>query len=326
MVMAQSLFKLLKQRSANCNIDVVAPTWTISLLSRMPEVHRSFNAPFTHLKFEFLKHYELAKQLRPHHYDQVIILPNSFKSALSPWLAGIKKRTGWRGEHRYFALNDLRHLDKTRYPLMIERFMALGLAPNDPLPKPYPYPEFKISDQSVDASLRQHKPVWRGRPILAMCIGAEYGPAKQWPAEYYAHVANEQLNSGWDIWLIGSKNDTDIAEKIMALTENRCDNLAGRVGLAETIDLLTLVAGVLTNDSGLMHIAAALNKPVIVLYGSTSPEFTPPLSNNATILKLNMDCQPCFQRTCSFGHYHCLVNLKPESVLSAISQWSSEQQ
>ncbi len=324
MVMAQSLFKLLKQRANDCNIDVVAPAWTISLLSRMPEINRSFNAPFTHLKFEFLKHYELAKQLRPQQYDQVILLPNTFKSAISPWLAGIKKRTGWRGEHRYFALNDLRHLDKTRYPLMIERFMALGLEPNEPLPKPYPYPEFKISAESIATSLQQHQPICRGRPILAMCIGAEFGPAKQWPATYYAHVANEQLNAGWDIWLVGSKNDAMIAEEIMTLTENRCDNLAGRVGLAETIDLLTLVTGVLTNDSGLMHVAAALNKPVIVLYGSTSPEFTPPLTDNATILKLNMDCQPCFKRTCSFGHYHCLVHLKPERVLSVISQWSIE--
>lgn len=324
--MAQSLFKLLKQKSADCTIDVAAPDWTISLLSRMPEVNRSIDAPFAHRKFELRKRYEFAKTLRQYHYDQAIILPGSFKSALSPWLAGIKKRTGWRGEQRYGVLNDLRPLDKTRYPLMIERYMALGLAPNEPLPKPYPYPEFKISSESIETSLHHHKPIYRGRPILAMCIGAEYGPAKQWPAEYYAHVANEQLHSGWDIWLIGSKNDAVIAEKIMVLTENRCDNLAGRVGLAETIDLLTLVAGVLTNDSGLMHIAAALNKPVIVLYGSTSPQFTPPLSNNATILKVDMACQPCFKRTCSFGHYHCLVHLKPERVLSAISQWRIDQQ
>jgi heptosyltransferase-2 len=321
MVMAQCLFKLLKKRYPHVLIDVLAPAWTFSLLKRMPEVANSIEMPLGHGEFNIVKRYQLAQTLRTIRYDEAIVLPNSFKAALIPWFAKIPKRTGWVGEYRYFLLNDVRKLDKKRYPLMIEQFMALGLPKDEPLPTPYLYPEFEVSLESQQATLAKHQPIWRDRPVLALCAGAEFGPAKRWPEEYYASLANQKLAEGFDIWLFGSPKDKPVVDKIMALTNNACENLAGRLQLFESIDLLSLVSGVVSNDSGLMHVAAALQKPVIALYGSTSPQFTPPLSDKATVLKLDLPCQPCFERTCPLTHFRCMRNLEPARVLSVMATW-----
>lgn len=319
--MAQSLFKLIKQRDASTIIDVLAPAWTFSLLSRMPEVSQAIEMPMAHGELNLGARYALAKTLKANHYQQAIVLPNSFKAALIPWMARIPKRTGWRGEFRYGVLNDVRVLDKKRYGLMIEQFMALGLPPGEALPTVYPYPAFQISPGSQAETLAKHKPIWRGRPVLALAAGAEYGPAKRWPPEYFAEVANEKLAQGWDVWLLGSPKDKPITDTIMHLTDNRCENLAGRPVLAETIDLLSLSSGLVTNDSGLMHIAAALKKPVIALYGPTSPAFTPPLSENSTVLKLDLECQPCFARECPLGHSRCMRDLTPDFVFNTMKGW-----
>lgn len=323
MVMAQSLFKLLKQRYANSfvNIDVLAPAWTFSLLSCMPEVSQAIEMPMTHGEVKLRARYQLAKKLRGHHYDQAIVLQNSFKSALIPWLAKIPKRTGWLGEFRHVLLNDVRKLDKKRYPLMIEQFMALGLEQNIALPKVYPYPEFKVTEASQQATLAKLNPIWRGRPVLGLGVGAAFGPAKRWPEEYFAEIAKQKYAEGWDIWLFGSSGDKPLTEKIMQITNNHCEDISGRTELFETINLLSLVSGVVTNDSGLMHMAAALNKPTIALYGSTSPAFTPPLSAHAKILKLDLACQPCFERICPLGHHRCMRDLTPERVLATMKEW-----
>jgi heptosyltransferase-2 len=320
-VMAQCLFKLLKQRDEQVTIDVLAPAWTFTLLSRMQEVSQAIEMPLSHGEFKLKTRYELGKKLRANQYDQAIVLPNSFKSALVPWFAKIPKRTGWVGECRYGLLNDARRLDKTRYPLMIEQYMALGLAPNEPLPAVYPAPEFQVSHASQQATLEKHKPLWRDKPILALCAGAEFGPSKRWPEEYYAQVANQMIEKGWDVWLFGSKKDRSVTEKIMALTNHRCENLSGRLELFETIDLLSLVNGVVTNDSGLLHVAGALKKPTVAIYGSTSPAFTPPLSDTATVLKTNLDCQPCFKRECPLKHHRCMRDITPEKVLCIAAEW-----
>ncbi|MBX3708691.1 MAG: lipopolysaccharide heptosyltransferase II [Gammaproteobacteria bacterium] len=322
MVMAQSLFKLLKMRNANINIDVFAPAWTFSLLRCMPEVSQAIEMPLTHGEVKLRARYRIARKLRANHYDQAIVLQNSFKSALIPWLANIPLRTGWVGEYRYILLNDVRRLDKNRYPLMIEQYMALGLRPNEPLPAIYPYPEFKVTEACQAATLEKIQPIWRGRPILALGAGAAYGPAKRWPEEYFAQIANQKLAEGWDVWLFGSQADRPITDKIMQLTDNRCENISGRTELFETINLLSLVSGVVTNDSGLMHMAAALKKPLITTYGPTSPAFTPPLSSEAKILKLELECQPCFERICPLGHHRCMRDLTPNLVLAEMTEWS----
>lgn len=201
---------------------------------------------------------------------------------------------------------------------MIERFMALGLAPNEPLPSAYPKPELKISAERQANALKKYQ-LDLTKPILALCPGAEFGPAKRWPEEYYAEIANAKLMEGWDVWLFGSAKDNAIAEQIIQLTNHRAVNLAGRTSLEEAVDLLALASAVVTNDSGLMHIAAALKKPLVAIYGPTSASFTPPLDEQARILSLNLDCQPCFQRHCPLKHQRCMRELQPKQVLDALS-------
>lgn len=309
MVMAQCLFKLLKQRQPTAQIDVLAPAWSLPLLARMPEVSSAIVMPIGHGPFALKARYQLGKSLREKNYTQAIVLPNSFKSALIPFFAKIPLRTGWRGEMRYGVLNDIRQLDKQRYPLMIERFMALGLSANETLPSEYPIPELQSHPKSSPT-----------RPILALCPGAEFGPAKRWPEEYYAEIANAKIKAGWEIWLFGSAKDAVVAERIMELTQAGCINYTGKTKLEEAVDLLSLATVVVSNDSGLMHIAAALKKPLIVLYGPTSASFTPPLHAQAKILSLALQCQPCFQRECPLKHNQCMRDLHPHTVLSAMEQ------
>lgn len=317
MVMAQCLFKLIKQRDPTTTIDVLAPAWSLPLLDRMPEVSSAIVMPIGHRELKLGQRFQMGKKLRQHHYAQSIVLPNSFKSALIPFWASIPKRTGWRGEMRYFVLNDVRYLDETRYPLMIERFMALGIPEDDALPKDYPIPALQISEPSCEAALSKHG-LTLEQPILALCPGAEFGPAKRWPEEYYATLANEKLKEGWAVWLFGSPKDAEVAAQIMQLTKARCVDLTGKTKLEEAVDLLSVSTAVVSNDSGLMHIAAALKKPLIALYGPTSPTFTPPLHSDSNILQLSLKCQPCFQRECPLKHQRCMRELTPEKVLMSL--------
>lgn len=319
MVMAQTLFKLIKQQTPEVEIDVMAPDWTRALLSRMPEVSEAISMPLAHGQLNIWQRVKLGLALRKTGYTCAYVLPNSWKSALIPFFANIKKRIGWRGEARYVLLNDIRKLDKKQWPLMIERFMALAL-PKKTLPqKPYPLPELVIDKASMKASVMKHNLDIK-KPIVALCPGAEFGPSKRWPASYFAQVAKAQLAQGCQVWLFGSENDKAVTEEIQSLTENACMDLAGKTSLAEAIDLLSLARIVVSNDSGLMHIAAALRKPLVAVYGSTSPEFTPPLGGRVTILQLPLACSPCFKRECPLQHWRCMRDLKPEMVNEAIAQ------
>ncbi|EHK69697.1 ADP-heptose:LPS heptosyltransferase II [Pseudomonas psychrotolerans L19] len=322
MVMAQTLFVCLKRQHPDCQIDVLAPEWSRPLLERMPEVREALSFPLGHGAFELATRRRIGQQLRGR-YDQAILLPNSLKSALVPYFAGIPKRTGWRGEMRFGLLNDIRTLDKARYPLMIERFMALAHAPGAELPKPYPEPRLAIDPASRDAALERFG-LSLDRPVLALCPGAEFGEAKRWPAEHYAAVADARLRQGWQVWLFGSQKDAPGGEEIRewvtpGFEEDVC-NLAGRTSLAEAIDLLSCASAVISNDSGLMHVAAALDRPLVAVYGSTSPGFTPPLASQVEVVRLGLECSPCFDRTCRFGHYDCLRLLQPSLVQDALDR------
>lgn len=319
MVMAQTLFTRLKQLLPSAQLDVLAPSWSQPLLARMPEVRDAITMPIGHGTLDLKTRYALAKSLRSKHYDQAFVLPNSWKSALIPFLANIPRRTGWRGEWRYGLLNDIRRLDKARYPLMIERFMALATPAEAPLETPYPKPKL-ISDAQHGAACLKKFNLNNDTPILALCPGAEFGPAKRWPERHYAEVAKHYLEKGWHVWLFGSPKDRPVTDQIVALAGNGpIHNLAGDTSLAEAVDLMAFAHLVLSNDSGLMHIACALQRPTVVVYGSSSPDFTPPLSDQVDIVRLGLDCSPCFERTCPLKHLNCLEQLAPEKVLNAMN-------
>lgn len=322
MVMAQGLFRLLKMHQPQVVIDVLAPAWSQPLLSRMPEVSNSIVMPIGHGKLNLRERYRLGKSLRAKKYDQAIVLPNSFKSALIPFFAKIPVRTGWRGEMRWILLNDLRHLNKRHYPIMLQRYLALALPKNEMLGAQYVTPELFSSAATQDAVLAKLQLKRSSRPVLVLCPGAEFGPAKRWPEEYYAEVANAKLTEGWDVWVLGSKKDSPVTEKIMQLTDQKCVNMTGNTSLEDAIDLLALASAVVTNDSGLMHVAAALSKPIIALYGPTSSRYTPPLNQQAKILQLKLNCQPCAKRECPLQHHRCMRELGSDQVLQAMSELS----
>ncbi len=323
MVMAQALFMRLRDLSPGCLIDVMAPAWSEPLLARMPQVNRALESPFQHGQLDLAGRYRLGRQLRGQAYDRAIVLPNSFKSALLPRFAGIGRRTGWRGEMRRPLLNDCRRLDRARYPLMLERFVALADSPGATLPDPLPRPALQVHARDV-RSARHVLDLHNERPILALCPGAEFGTSKQWPPGHYAALAAEYIKAGWQVWLFGSKNDADataqIAESLEAAQHPYCRDLAGRTSLSQAIDLLSAATAVVSNDSGLMHVAAALNRPLLALYGSTSADFTPPMADRVKLLATDIGCRPCFQRECPLGHRACLTALTPDFAAGHLRQ------
>jgi heptosyltransferase-2 len=312
-MLMQPMLLRLKQRHPECQIDVLAPSWTAALLHAMPEVHEVIINPFPHGALRLVARYQLGKQLRGAQYDQAIVLPNSLKSALVPFFAHIPQRTGFVGEARYWLLNDARKLDKRVLPLMLERFAQLAEDRQGEIPRPLANPRLVVSAAQRDATL-QKLGLMTDKPVAVFCPGAEYGPAKRWPATYFAEIAQRLQNRGYAVWLLGSAKDKEVADKITALGNSECRNLCGVTDLTEAIALLSCAHLVLSNDSGLMHLAAALDRPMLALFGSSSPQFTPPLSAYAKIMKLDMKCSPCFKRECPLGHFNCMKQLTPDLV------------
>lgn len=318
MVMAQSLFKLLKQQEPDSVIDVLAPDWTHPLLKRMPEVRRALPHPFSHGELGLLKRWRLGKQLRAENYDRAIVLPNSLKSAIVPFAARAKRRTGFRGEMRYGLLNDIRPLDKNALYKTVERFLFLGLESTSDRVDGIPQPRLQADPTNAQQIFQQLGFTWTDKPVLGICPGAEYGPAKRWPPEYFVEVAKKSLMEGWQVWLFGSNKDQEITGEIERGLDGICVNLAGKTSLTEAIDLMSACDTVLTNDSGLMHVAAAVDVNVVAIFGSSDPEHTPPLSDKADVQYLGLECSPCFMRDCPLGHTNCLRQIEPERIIQTV--------
>ncbi|MGI9273840.1 MAG: lipopolysaccharide heptosyltransferase II [Endozoicomonas sp.] len=327
MVMAQTLFIALKRQHPEAVIDVLAPGWSRPIIDRMPEVRQGIDMPVSHGSLRLGIRSKIAKSLKAEGYDQAILLPNSLKSALVPFLAGIPVRTGWRGEMRYGLLNDLRVLDKEKYPLMVERFVALAYPGQARLPIPLPKPTLQVNASSINSALHRHR-LQTDQSALALCPGAEFGPSKQWPAGYFGEVAMAMLQKGWQVWLFGSEKDRKVTGEIFGYLpghlQERCYNLAGETTLADAVDLLSQTDAVVSNDSGLMHIAAALYRPLVAIYGSTTATHTPPMNTNSEKLWLGLECSPCFKRECPLEHLNCMKKLGPEMVLEALDRLTAQ--
>ncbi len=324
MVMAQPLLALLRREEPALQIDVLAPPWTLPLLQFMPEVRRAVLLPIGHKRLNIGLRRQLGRKLRREGYGRAIVLPNSLKSALVPYFARIPRRIGWRGEHRYLLLNDLRRLDESLYPSMPQRFAALCMPRAAPPPQ-VPSPRLR-AEPAAAAAAAVRLGLEDSSPALALCPGAEYGSAKRWPPRHFAEVAREWLARGGQVWLLGGDRERDIAQTVREYlppsVREGCHNLTGETSLEETVLLLSLSQGAVSNDSGLMHIAAALGRPLAAVYGSTSPTLTPPGGQGqAKALFLDLPCAPCFQRECPLGHKNCLHQLLPERVLEAMSPW-----
>jgi heptosyltransferase II len=324
-VLAQPLLKLLHERHSRLTLDVLAPAWTFPVVRRMPEVRRAIANPFGHGELRFSERRRLGRELRSERYDQAIVLPNTLKSAFVPFFARARRRTGYRGEMRWGMLNDVRAVDEIAHPQMAQRYAALALEPGEALSPTLPCPQLDIDDTARAATL-ESLGLQSVKRAVALCPGAEYGPAKRWPPAYFAELARTLSKDGDVVWLIGSSKEASIAEDIVRLSGGACTNLCGRTSLDQAIDLLASVRIAVTNDSGLMHVAAAIGTPLIALYGSSTPEHTPPMSPRASIMKLDMPCSPCFERTCPLGHFNCMMLLKPDRVFAMASTTSLEKE
>lgn len=320
LVMAQSLFKVLKYQTPTAYIDLLAPHWMSSLIARMPEVRYVHPHQLEHGKLQWQARRELGQSLRSQQYDQAILLANSFKSALIPYFANIPKRTGFLGEMRYGLVNDVRPLNKLILRRTVDQFIALGLPAGDKRQGQLFFPP-RLSPAPASTVLSRLN-LENTRPILALCAGAEYGAAKRWLPENYAAVARQKISEGWQVWLFGSGKDVAISEQIRHAAGEGCYNLAGETNLGEAVDLLALAQAVISNDSGLMHVAAALDKPLIAIYGSSDPRMTPPLKPDAKIIYQALSCSPCFKRECPRKHLRCLTEISPTQVLDALANLS----
>jgi heptosyltransferase-2 len=299
----------------DAHVDVLTPDWCAPVFARMRGVRHVFASTIGHGELAWAKRRALARTLSQQGYARAVIVPNSWKSALVPWLAGIPLRTGHVGEMRWGLVNDARRLARGAFPRLVDRYAALAAPRGDTAPAasaPVLVPNASnraaaVAALDLDAS----------HGVAVLCPGAEFGPAKRWPPGQFAELALKFRADGFQVWLVGSPNDRPAGEAIMSAAGDSgraIVDLTGRTDLGTAIDLLSLASVVVSNDSGLMHAAAAVGVPLVALFGSSSPAFTPPLSPDAKIARIDIACSPCFQRECPLGHFKCMRDLAPAAV------------
>jgi len=307
--MCQPLLARLHEKRPGLRIDALAPAWVAPVLRRMPEIAEVIETPFRHGALELRARWRFGRSLKARNYDQAIVLPNSWKSALAPFFADIPLRSGYRGESRFGLLNLIYRSKEARAPMALHYARLSekpGAAPREPLPQP----RLRVDAGAAEATAQRFGLAGR---FAVLCPGAEYGPAKRWPG--FAELA---ARLRLPVALLGSGKDRDACAGIAGR------NLAGQTTLDEAIELIAWADFLVTNDSGLMHVAAAVGTPQVALFGSSSPQHTPPLAANARVVWLGLDCSPCFARECPLGHLRCLREISVERVLAEIGRLGSE--
>jgi heptosyltransferase II len=310
-VLSEPLVALLREPLEAAIVDVLVPSWCAPVYARMRGIRDIIENPFAHRDLRLGARRALGRRLRDVGYTRAFVLPNSFKSALIPWFARIPRRIGYVGEGRRLLLTDARRLDRHALPRLVDRFVALAALSEEIVPSA-PSPVL-VPDAANAADAMRTLGLATRRPVAVFCPGAEYGPAKRWPTEHFITLAQRLLASGYAVWLIGSPNDQPSAEPIAAAVPE-VRNACGRTDLGTAIDLLAQASVVISNDSGLMHAAAAVGRPLVALFGSSSPAYTPPLSPLARVARIDIACSPCFQRECPLGHFKCMRELSPNLV------------
>ena len=314
--MTQPLMARLQARGEL--ISVAALPWVAPVYRAMPQVSEVIDLPFAHGRLDWAKRRAVAASLKGR-FDAALVLPNSIKAALIPWLAGIPERIGYQGEGRWLLLNK-RSPNPSGRPPMVAFYSALadakGGSANDEVNSVRPpllHLDASVLKQATAAVGVQAESYWVFAP------GAEYGPAKCWPAARYAELARSLYAAhGLPVLLLGSGKEAALCEEISNAAPGACRVLAGKTSLIDAMALIAAARGMVSNDSGLMHVAAAFGLPQVAVFGSTSPEHTPPLNARAQVIwlkqELKLDCMPCFERTCRFGHTRCLTEVSAQRV------------
>lgn len=310
-VLSQSLYMTIKQRNPMSRIDVLAPAWSAPILARMEQVSSVIEMPLRHGELGLGRRRRLGLSIRGQ-YHHAIVLPNSFKSALVPWWAEIPKRSGFRGEMRYGLLNDMRILDRQALPRAIDRYVHLG-HDTDAITREVPSPVLQVDADNTRTCIARLE-LSCDTPILALMPGSAFGRSKRWPPEHFAAIADHYLRQDWQVWILGSASDRQAGGSIAEATSGRAINLCGKTNLIDVVDLIAQAKLAISNDSGLMHIAAAVGVPLVAVYGATSPDYTPPMSKRAVTLWKGIECSPCYKRVCRYGHYRCLTEIPAAEV------------
>ena len=314
-ILSEPLIALLREPFEDPIVDVLAPSWCAPVYARIRGIRRIIENPLGHGKLDLAGRRRLGAELRGEGYTRAFVLPNSWKSALVPYFAGIPKRIGYRGEARYGLLTDARPLTKKALPRLVDRFAALAATRGSPVPMVTS--PVLVPDVANRAAAMRALHLKTDRPVMVLCPGAEFGAAKRWPPNQFAELAAMFLRDGLQVWIVGSPNDRIAADAVLnSLGDNvsKVRDLTARTDLGTAIDMLSAASVVISNDSGLMHAAAAVGVPLVALFGSSSPLYTPPLSPLATIAKIEIACSPCFKRECPLGHFKCMRELKPPMV------------
>ncbi len=323
--MSLPLISLIGNKLPECQIDVLCSPWVGPIYRACPAVRTVIERHFQHGALQWSLRRSTAQELKNRGYDMAFVLPNSLKSALIPWLAGIPKRIGYQGEFRFGLINaSLPNPSRQARTPMMEHYArliqgAFGRATDlQNLPQPH---------LTMDATLLEwasHKiDTIGGTPYYVFAPGAEYGPAKRWPTTQFAQLANQILQNdpGAKIVVLGSQSDQTLGQEILQSTNqsDRIHNWCGTIPLNQSMALIAQCKSLISNDSGLMHIGAALSIPQIAIFGSSNPKHTPPLSKQAKVIWLGLECSPCYQRTCPLGHLNCLNQIDSNRIYSMLT-------
>jgi heptosyltransferase-2 len=322
-VMSQPLLAAIKASYPNAVIDVLATPWVAPVYRACKEVDRSIEADLRHGQLQWGLRRTLAAQIKKLGYASCYVLPNSFKSALIPWLANIPVRIGYQGEWRRFLLTETKvNPPKTQRIPMVEHYAHL-CAPSRNADAATRLPHLSPTATALEAArTRLQAAGIQMDALVVLCPGAEYGPSKRWPAVHFAALVQSILKARptASIVLLGSPSDRAIGDAIVSSTafDGRIFNWCGATTLDEAIAITSMSSNLVSNDSGLMHIGAALQVPQVAIFGSSDPNHTPPNSAKATVISLHLPCSPCHQRECPLGHLNCLNQISPERVFAAL--------
>ena len=317
-VRCHSVVKLLRERYPRRPIDVLTTTLCAPLLDYMPGVRKGIVVDLPRKRLAYAQHRSLANRLRAERYGTALIMPRTWKAALAPFLANIPERVGFAGEARFVVLNDIRWGER-KLPRMIDRCGALALPKDAKLPAEWPKPGLEVPADAAAEWARQRGLAGDGAAV-AFAPGA-VGPSKRWPVAYYADLARRLTAEGFAVWVLGAPAESPLAAEIVQAAGPKARDLTSP-DLRNAILALKLARAAVSNDSGLVHVAAAIGTPTVGIFGPTSPWHWAPLNPLAATIETLTDvpCRPCHKPECRLLHHRCMRDIPAEQVLTAVQR------